>query len=64
MISPLLANIALSAIEERYERWVHHRRKIRAHRRSGVNSGGVGHVWVIVFVGCRCSFPSAMPMTS
>ncbi len=34
VISPLLANIALSAIEERYERWVHHRRKIRAHRRS------------------------------
>src|SRR5216683_1118091 len=32
--SPLLANIALSAIEERYERWVHHRRKIRAHRSS------------------------------
>ncbi|MEE8241163.1 MAG: group II intron reverse transcriptase/maturase [Nitrospirales bacterium] len=34
VISPLLANIALSAIEERYERWVHHRRKIRAHRSS------------------------------
>jgi RNA-directed DNA polymerase len=34
VISPLLANIALSAIEERYERWVHHRRKIRAHRIS------------------------------
>jgi RNA-directed DNA polymerase len=34
VISPLLANIALSAIEERYERWVHHRRKIRAHRKS------------------------------
>ena len=31
-ISPLLANIALSAIEERYERWVHHRRKIQARR--------------------------------
>ena len=25
ILSPLLANIALSAIEERYERWVHHR---------------------------------------
>ena len=25
VLSPLLANIALSAIEERYERWVHHR---------------------------------------
>jgi hypothetical protein len=32
VISPLLANIALSAIEERYERWVHHRTKIRALR--------------------------------
>ena len=39
VISPLLANIALSAIEERYERWVNHRTKIRAHRRSdGVNA--------------------------
>lgn len=34
MVSPILANIALSAIEERYERWVHHRQKIRAHRTS------------------------------
>jgi retron-type reverse transcriptase len=34
VISPLLANLALSAMEERYERWVHHRRKIRAHRTS------------------------------
>lgn len=33
IISPLLANIALSAIEERYERWVEHRTKIRAHRK-------------------------------
>lgn len=32
VISPLLANIALSAIEERYERWVHHRTKIQARR--------------------------------
>ena len=32
VISPLLANIALTAIEERYERWVHHRTKTRAHR--------------------------------
>jgi hypothetical protein len=28
----VLANIALSAIEERYERWVEHRSKIRVHR--------------------------------
>jgi RNA-directed DNA polymerase len=34
VISPLLANIALSAIEERYERWVHHRYKMRARRTS------------------------------
>ena len=34
VISPLLANIALSAIEERYERWVCHRKKIRAHRKA------------------------------
>lgn len=33
IIPPLLSNIALSAIEERYERWVEHRTKIRAHRR-------------------------------
>ncbi len=32
IISPLLANIALSAIEERYERWTYHRTKIRNHR--------------------------------
>ena len=32
IISPLLANIALSAIEERYERWVDHRTKIQARR--------------------------------
>ena len=25
IVSPLLSNIALSAIEERYERWVYHR---------------------------------------
>ena len=34
MISPLLANIALSAIEERYERWVDHRTKTQARRQS------------------------------
>lgn len=33
IISPLLANIALSAIEERYERWVNHRIKIQARRK-------------------------------
>lgn len=34
IVSPLLANIALSAIEERYERWVEHRTKIQARRQS------------------------------
>ena len=34
MISPLLANIALGVIEERYERWTHHRRKLQARRKS------------------------------
>jgi Reverse transcriptase (RNA-dependent DNA polymerase) len=34
IISPPLANIALGLIEERYERWVEHRTKRRAHRKS------------------------------
>ena len=34
VISPLLANIALGIIEERYERWTHHRQKIQARRKS------------------------------
>jgi group II intron reverse transcriptase/maturase len=34
IISPLLANIALSVIEERYERWVNHQSKIRKSRTS------------------------------
>lgn len=32
IISPLLANIALSVIEEKYERWVHHQKKLKARR--------------------------------
>ncbi len=32
IISPLLANIALGVIEERYERWVEHRTKTQARR--------------------------------
>jgi group II intron reverse transcriptase/maturase len=36
VISPLLANIALSAIEERYERWVHY----RPARTASVSSDG------------------------
>jgi group II intron reverse transcriptase/maturase len=34
VISPLLANIALSVIEERYERWVNHQSKIREGRKA------------------------------
>lgn len=34
VLSPLLANIALSAIEERYERWVCHRHKTQSRRTS------------------------------
>jgi group II intron reverse transcriptase/maturase len=34
IISPLLANIVLSAIEERYERWAYHRTKLYPHRES------------------------------
>lgn len=34
IVSPLLSNIALSAIEERYERWVYHRSKIQDRRQS------------------------------
>ncbi|MFW8609998.1 hypothetical protein [Rhizobium beringeri] len=30
----MLANIALSAIEERYERWTYHRKKTQARRKS------------------------------
>lgn len=39
VISPLLANIALSAIEERYERWVNHQSKAQRRRKaSGVKA--------------------------
>lgn len=34
IISPLLSNIVLSAIEERYERWAYHRTKLYPHRKS------------------------------
>ncbi|WP_352509161.1 reverse transcriptase domain-containing protein [Mesorhizobium sp. M0048] len=33
IISPLLSNIVLSAIEERYERWTDHRTKLYPHRK-------------------------------
>ena len=42
IISPLLANIALSAIEERYERWVHHRSKIQERRTSDGMAAALG----------------------
>ncbi|MFL5283864.1 MAG: reverse transcriptase domain-containing protein [Rhodopila sp.] len=34
VVSPILANIALATIEERYERWTCHRTKLQAHRES------------------------------
>jgi RNA-directed DNA polymerase len=34
IISPLLSNIVLSAIEERYERWTYHRTKLYPHRKG------------------------------
>jgi retron-type reverse transcriptase len=41
VLSPLLANIALSAIEGRYERWVCHRHKTQARRTcDGVTTAG------------------------
>jgi group II intron reverse transcriptase/maturase len=41
VISPLLANIALGLIEERYERWTHHRRKIQARRKSDATTAAL-----------------------
>ena len=41
VISPLLANIALGIIEERYERWTHHRRKIQARRKSDATTAAL-----------------------
>lgn len=32
IVSPLIANVALSVIEEKYERWVHHQKKLKARR--------------------------------
>jgi retron-type reverse transcriptase len=62
VISPLLANIALSAIEERYERWVHHRYKMRPHRTSdGVKAARDARM-PTAGVGFQCSSLSVMPM--
>ena len=41
VISPLLANIALGVIEERYERWTHHRQKIQARRKSDATTAAL-----------------------
>ena len=39
IVSPLLSNIVLSAIEERYERWAYHRAKIHpSHKTDGVTA--------------------------
>ncbi|WP_245451203.1 group II intron reverse transcriptase/maturase [Borborobacter arsenicus] len=46
IISPLLANIALSAIEERYERWVYQRTKAHADRKcDGRTAAGRARYW-------------------
>jgi RNA-directed DNA polymerase len=42
IISPLLANIALSAVEERYERWVYHRTKIQDRRQCNGAAAAMG----------------------
>ena len=43
IVSPLLANVALGIIEERYERWVNHQTKRRPRRRSdGIKAALVG----------------------
>jgi len=63
VISPLLANIALTAIEERYERWVHHRKKTRAFRTCDGLKAALGCGPPIAGVVCRCSSRCDMPMT-
>jgi group II intron reverse transcriptase/maturase len=41
ILSPLIANVALSVIEEKYERWVHHEKKLRSCRTcDGVEAAG------------------------
>ena len=46
IISPLLANIALGAIEERYERWVYQRTKAHADRQcDGRTAAGRARNW-------------------
>ena len=43
VISPLLANIALGIIEERYERWTHHRRRSRLAAKVMLRRRRCGH---------------------
>ena len=64
VISPLLANIALGVIEERYERWTHHRRKIRAHRRCDPVTAAMGARMSDRKAGRPYSHRSGMPTTS
>ncbi|MER9927347.1 reverse transcriptase domain-containing protein [Mesorhizobium sp. M0048] len=46
ILSPLLANIALSVIEERYERWVYQRTKAHADRKcDGTTAAGRARYW-------------------
>lgn len=62
IISPLLANIALSVIEERYERWVNHQTKRRAQRRCDGITAAMEARSSDRRAG-RCIFRSVMPTT-
>lgn len=64
IISPLLANIALGLIEERYERWVEHRTKLRAHRTSDGITAAMEHAARTAERAGLCCSPSGTPMTS
>lgn len=61
ILSPLLANIALSAIEERYERWTYHRSKTQARRESdGVKAAKSARTPIekLVAVCSSCAMPT------
>ena len=65
IVSPLLANIALSAIEERYERWTYHRTKIQDRRQSdGATAAANARHAITPTEVAACSIRCAMPTTS
>ena len=57
IISPLLANIALSVIEERYERWVNHQQKRRTHRSCDGITAAMNTRWADRKAGRPVFFP-------